>query len=198
MKKIFSVTILMLLIFVANVEAAKSSPADDINTLCKAVLQGDEISLQKIGLTPEFYEQSIIENFTKSFTDVGGINFSESQLERIKDGERSLFKHSQFTTETVSQKDNNATVKVSMGRFEKITEQNFIANAPANFDKLSDAEKVDAFATVIATTLQNLQIADTVNFEVKCNYNESAEMWLPDESEKFGEMLVGNLFNFDK
>lgn len=197
MKKFFSLTILILVLFVANVEAAKTSPADDVYTFCDAIFHGNEVSLQKFGLTNADYENLFISELTKLFTTYEGITFSENQVAKVRESIKSLFKRSEFSTETVSQKKDKATVKVTVGSFEKITEELFSKNLPANIDQMSQDEQVDAFANMIALTLTNLQIVGTADFTIECTYEKEINMWLATDNEKFGEVLMNKMFNLE-
>ena len=197
MKKIFSLTILTLLLFVANVEAAKNSPADDVYTFCDAILHGNEVSLNKIGLTNADYENLFVGELTKIFTNYEGITFSENQVAKIRESIKSLFKRSEISTETISQKKDKATVKVTVGSFEKITEELFSKNLPANIAEMYQEEQIDAFANMIAVTLSNLQIVGTADFTIECNYEKEFGMWLAADNEKFGETMMNKMFKLE-
>ena len=196
MKKILSLTILMLALFVTACGAEKNSPAADINTLCKAFLHFDETSLNKVGMTPADYEKQFIAEFTKGFIQSSGINFSGGQIAKVNDALTDAFKRTEFKTETLSENENKATVKITVSTFENFDENLVLSKIPANAAEMSEAEQINAVANALAAALQDLKIVGNSDFTIDCQYNEQAKMWLPVELENFGVTLATKIFTF--
>lgn len=196
MKKILSAAVLMLALFVTACGAEKNSPAADINTLCNAFLHFDKESLKKVGMTPAEYEKQFIAEFTKGFIQSSGINFSGEQITKVNDAVINAFKRTEFKTETVSENENNATVKITVSTFEKFDENLVLSKVPANAAELSEAEQINAVANALAAALQDLKTVGNSDFTVDCQYNEEAKMWLPVELENFGVTLATKIFIF--
>lgn len=191
MKKIFTLTLLILALFTATCNAA--SPAEDVETLCKAIIHGDTASLKRIKMTPEEYEKQFIAAFSKSIGKSSGLELSKNQTLKLNNALMAAFRRSQFEIETVSQDDKNATVKVTISRFEKLDENLIRAYLPANFDSMSHDEKVDAFVDAMAAAIQNLKIVGYSDLECKCKYISSEKMWVP-ESKEFGASISNRIF----
>lgn len=196
MKKILSATVLMLALFVTACGTEKNSPADDINTLCKAFLHFDEAALKKVDMTPADYEKQFIAEFTKGFIQSSGINFSGGQITKVNDATVNVFKRTEFKTETISENENKATVKITVSTFEKFDENLVLSKIPANVESMSETEQINAVANALAAALQDLKIAGNSDFTVDCQYNEQAKMWLPVELENFGVTLATKIFTF--
>ena len=195
MKKIFSLTILILALCVTACGTEKTSPTADINLLCKAFLQGDEVSLKKIGMTPEDYEKQFVEDFSKSFTESSGIQFTPEQIAKVNDAVRKLLASTTFETAPVTENDNNATVKITVSTLSPFDENSLRAKLPENITALSDAEINDAIINALVSLIQEWQFTGTVDFNVECAYNDTAKMWLPVNLENFGNMLGIKIFN---
>ena len=196
MKKILSATVLMLALFVTACGTEKNSPADDINTLCKAFLHFDEAALKKVDMTPADYEKQFIAEFTKGFIQSSGINFSGGQITKVNDATVNVFKRTEFKTETISENENKATVKITVSTFEKFDEDLVLSKIPANAAELSEAEQINAVANALAAALQDLKIVGNSDFTVDCQYNEQAKMWLPVQMNDFGFTLATKFFTF--
>lgn len=196
MKKIFSVAVLIFALMLTACGAEKVSPAEDVNTLCKAFLHFDEAALNKVGWTPEDYEKQFIAEFTKSFTESSGVNFTAEQIAKINDAVKAAFKRSTFKTETVSENENAATVRITVSTFEKLDETFITSKLPANIYEMSETERIDAVANAIAAALNDLQIVGDSVFTVDCEYNEQAKMWLPVQMQEFGFTLATKIFAF--
>lgn len=195
MKKIFTITFLILALFATTCSAGKSSPANDIKILCSAVIYGDEASLQRMGMTYEEYEKFFISEFSKSLAKSSGINFSEAQVTKINNALISVFRRTEISTETISQNSDTATVKVTVSQFEKFDDNTVMAYLPENISSLSYDEKVDAFVDAMAAALQNLRVVGSGEINVKCEYISNGEMWVPIEARQFGNLLSMKIFN---
>ena len=196
MKKILSATILMLALFVTACGAEKNSPADDINTLCKAFLHFDEAALKKVDMTPADYEKQFIAEFTKGLIQSSGINFSGEQIAKVHDATVNVFKRTEFKTETISENENKATVKITVSTFEKFDEALLLSKMPANVESMSEDEQINAVSNALPAALQDLKIAGNSDFTVDCEYNKLSEMWLPIDLDNFSDMLSKKIFTF--
>lgn len=197
MRKILSLTAILvfaLLVTACGSEEKRTSPADDVNVLCKAFLQGDEASLKKIGMTPEQYEKQFILEFSKSFTESSGMNFTSEQIVKVNDAMRSLLARSTCETAVVSENGDDATVKVTVSTLSQLDEAAFMSKLPENILTMSDAERVDAFANVFAEFLKDMSYSGTKEFNVECKYDAQEKMWLPVDVENFGNTLAENVF----
>lgn len=195
MKKIFSlVALLLVAMFVTACGAEKNSPAADIDALCNAFLHFDEADLKRVGMTPAEYEKQFIAEFTKGFIASSGINFSGGQIAKIHDATVNAFKRTDFKTETVSESENNATVKITVSTFEKFDENLVLSKIPANASATSEAERIEVVANALAAALQDLKIVGSSEFTVDCQYDEQAKMWLPVQIQDFGYTLTKKIF----
>lgn len=195
MKKFFSLAVLIFALCVTACGAERTSPAADMNTLCKAFLQGDEVSLKKIGSTPEDYEKQFIEDFSKSFTESSGIQFTPEQIAKVNDAIRKLFSSATFETAPVAENDDNATVKITVSTLSPFDENAFRSKIPENITALSDAEINDAIINALVSMIQEWQFIGKADFNVECVYNDVAKMWLPVNLENFGNNLGTKIFN---
>lgn len=196
MKRIFTLTVLLLALFVTACGAEKSSPASDVEIICKAYLYKDESALKKIGISAEEYEKHFVAGFSRSFTESSGINFTNQQVIKVNDAFQELLKRSKFKTEVVSENGDNATVKVTVSVFEQITEDKFFGKVPANIDAMSEAEKMDVVINALVAIIKELQIVGDTNLTVDCKYSANDNMWIPLNPEKFGENLSVKILGY--
>lgn len=200
MKKILAVAILVLAVMVsacgAEESAKRSNPADDISTLCNAVLHFDDNSLKKIGLTREEYEQTFLGEFSKSFVDSSGVGFSDEQIAKVNNSVIAALERSPFKTETISENGDKATVKITVSPFEKFNESLLAEKLPANFDEMSETEKIDAVANAMAEVFKDLKTTEDKEITMECQYDAESQMWLPVKLEDFSVTIISNVLIF--
>ena len=199
MKKIFVLTSLILMLFVSSCSAAKSSPTEDISTICEAFLHFDEASMNKLGMNPTEYKKNCIGAFSKSFISSSGINFSENQISEINNVIIGLLQRTQFNVKIVEQNDDSANLKITLSKFEKLDENLIKAHIPSNLDfsLMSQEEKNDIIVNVIIATLKELKIDGNFEFVSQCQYIENEKMWLPVQAENFARSLFSGILIFD-
>ena len=195
MKKIFALTILILALFMTACGAEKSSPANDMNTICKAYLYGDEDALKRCGMTKNEYEEQFIASFSQGFTQNSGILLSENQMIRINDAVKNLFKRAKFEVSPVSEDGNNATVKITITTFNEFTEEYFRSKIPADAVVNTEEEQKELLTNILVIAINEMQPVKNSDMTVECQYDNSLGMWFPVEPEKFGERIAGKIFN---
>ncbi len=198
MKKIFALTLLMLALFVSACGAERSQPSADINTLCRAYLHGDEAPLSKIGFTKESYKNEVVGEFAKALVSSSGIQFSDEQISKLSAAMFGIFQRSTFETETVSENGDEATVKITMGVFNKgFSEENINTKMPADVTNLSEDEIKDAFINAMVEIMNEMQIVKNEDIFIECEYNTEGKMWLPKDLSGFGMIVVKTMLDMD-
>jgi len=175
----------------------KISPAESVKIICNGLLHFDKKSLKKIGFNPVEYEKDVTGNMANILVQSGGINFSESQITKIRRAILNIFKRSNFEVETVSENENNATVKVSLSVFKKFSQVDALKNLPSNVAELSESEKIDAVANILVNALNEMKIHACFEFFADCVYEENLKMWLPADGQKFGLTITTKIFDFE-
>ena len=207
MKKIFVLTFLILALFATTCSAAKtakSSPAEDVQTLCAAILHGDEVSLEKIGMTKADYTNLINAELQKQYSSMNEFSFTESQKEAIGAVILDIFQRSDFSTKTVSESGKKATVKITVSIFEKINDDYLSSKlaeyvhtqlpADFNINNLSKDEETQLVADILVFALENVKIVGYEDITVKCKYSSEDKMWAPVDK-NFGELIVKKMLN---
>ena len=185
MKKVFALAMLVMALLVSacgggeEKAAVKPTPAEDVATICNALLHFDDAALKKVGLNPEEYQKEFLGGFSKSFIESSGIAFSDEQVAKVNDAVENAFKRATIKTETVSEEGNKATVKVTVDTFEKFTEDLVTAKFPENIAELPETERNDAIINAAIATLQDLKVTGNADLTFECQYNEEAKMWAP-------------------
>lgn len=197
MKKIFSlVALLLVAMFVTACggEETRTAPSADVSVICKAYLHGDEASLKKIGVTKEEYDKKFIQEFSKSFTESSGINFSAEQIEKVNAAMRDLLSRSTFEVTDVSTNGDNATVKVTVSTLSPFDSSAILGRLPENVSTFDENARTDAIANVIAELIKEWQYSGNDEFNVECNYAADAKMWVPVKVEEFGVTITQKIF----
>ena len=174
----------------------KFSPADDVKNICKALLHFDETALKRMGVNPEEYKKDISKNMASILVESSGINFSENQIERVRQAILEIFKRSTFETETVYQNENNSAVKVTLGVFKKFTTNEALSNLPPNVAEMSETEKINTVTNLLVDALSSMKIYAYFEFVAECLYDENVNLWIPADAKKFGLTITTKIWDF--
>lgn len=174
----------------------KNSPADDIKFICNAFLRLDKFSLQKLGVNPEEYEKDVTKNFLTILTSSCSLDFSESQSEKLRQAILNVFRRAQFNVETIAENGDTVTVKVTVGTFEKFTQDMAVAKLPPNAAQMSKDEQTDAIANALADSLNEMQIKSWFEFTAECFFEDEVKMWVPINAQDFGTKITMKIWDF--
>ena len=173
----------------------KSSSAADMKTFCEAVFHLDESALKKVNVSKDEYQNLLTAEFTKSFLESSGVNFSEQQINLVSEAFLNLLKRVNIETRTVSENDNKAVVDVTVDVFQTFNENLLMSKLPQDIAEQPEEVRIDEIAKAIAATLNDLKKISNSTVQATCTYSEENEMWLPDDTEGIGELLITRILN---
>ena len=184
-KRLFSILVVFSIFLLAGCSQSSIEPADaGIKTYCKAILDRDDESTQKVKLPKDELEKSMLSVFVNTFQSSSNSVFTKEQSERIGYAFLDELKKIQIETKLLEGKDKKAKVEVTVNQLD-INELDQAAIEKEVKEKLPNLKtKEEAIEEVVNVSIKDIKKIEPkgkASFTVDCTYNDDKKIWEPDD-----------------